>query len=1207
VSAAERDAAARRAAQTDFRRPLVLEAGAGTGKTAALVARVLAWTLGPGWERHAARLAAEPGEAAPERIAAVVLRQVVAITFTEAAAAEMASRVGKALLAIAERKPLPVGVLEEALPPDAALRASRARALLGALDQLGVRTIHAFCRRLLAEHPLEAELHPRFEVDADERRQKQIAREVLEAALPAWLEGSRELRTLARAGVGPPELEEALLELLRAGVPPEALDADPLAPERVAALHASLDARLRAFLSAEGGRLAAGTRAKKEAEAAAWIGRLRERVARVEATRAGLEALLVWLEGDEIERARKFVGAWANGDFSKSGGGALGADAPAVQACAAALLPALDHLAQLEPVRLDAARRLLGPLLRDTDRALRRAGVATFPMLLRHARDLLARRPDVTRRLRARIDQLLVDEFQDTDAIQCDLVRLLVLDAPEAEQPGLFLVGDPKQSIYGWRDADLGAYDAFVARVRAAGGEVAPLVVNHRSAPPILAEVERVVAPVMRREPGLQPEFVPLLPSPGRAADTGFARGDAAPVEHWVSWRWDAGTGAPATTRAGEAAELEARAVAADLVRLHRDHGVPWREVALLFRGGTELETYLAELRAAGVPFAVEGDRSYFQRREVVEAAALVRCVMDPNDQLALAALLRSALVGAPDAALIPLWAKHLPAAMAELHGRDPEALAALAALVAEAAKDVPADVPGIERVAGWEHSLVSAARALALARASFEDDPADVFVERLRTLFAFEAGEAARYLGPYRVANLDRFFRDLLEALRAGEGDPRAVLRALRKDVAELREVAEGRPKEAIEDAVQVLTIHKAKGLDFAHVYVLQLHKGRGSGEKTRAEELAGGWEYALLGARTLGYAEVQARREALEEAERVRTLYVALTRARERLVMAALHGESAAAGRDDSHAALLAERRGGRPDLLAAMPELAARGASHLDDADGVRWVFPALRRDPAPQPGRGRQPVFAPEAVRAQAEALCAARAVAQAESERAFHAPVSAAAHEAAVARARDAREADEGLEEGLRARARSPLPRDAALAVGTALHRALERLDPAAADPAAERARLEAGLADELVLALPAEQRAAALARAGALLDRFLSGPLGARLRALAPHVVARELPVLLPPDPADAGGPTGFLAGAIDLVYVDPETREWVVADYKTDAIASADELEQRVRDHALQGAPYTRALCDALGLERPPRFELWFLDLERVVQAPAG
>ena len=154
--------------------------------------------------------------------------------------------------------------------------------------------------------------------------------------------------------------------------------------------------------------------------------------------------------------------------------------------------------------------------------------------------------------MRRGLRQLLVDEFQDTDRVQCDLVGYLAM-GDDGRRPGLFLVGDPKQSIYGWRNADLAAYEAFVGQVREAGGQVHALVVNHRSAPPVLDEVARLVGPVMEETPGLQPRFEPLLPSPANAEAPGFADGERAPVEHWVSWSFDAG-GTPEETRtaAGE-------------------------------------------------------------------------------------------------------------------------------------------------------------------------------------------------------------------------------------------------------------------------------------------------------------------------------------------------------------------------------------------------------------------------------------------------------------------------------------------------------------------------------------------------------------------------------------------------------------------------------------------------------------------------------
>src|SRR5262249_5826692 len=146
------------------------------------------------------------------------------------------------------------------------------------------------------------------------------------------------------------------------------------------------------------------------------------------------------------------------------------------------------------------------------------------------------------------------------------------LDGAKADRPGLFLVGDPKQSIYGWRNADLEAYERMLARVREAGGSVGTLRVNHRSVPAILREAERVIAPVMVRRPNLQPTFDALVASEAREAAPGFAAGGRAAVEFWLPAACD--RGAPRQTRAFEAAPIEARALARDLRELHDAHGV---------------------------------------------------------------------------------------------------------------------------------------------------------------------------------------------------------------------------------------------------------------------------------------------------------------------------------------------------------------------------------------------------------------------------------------------------------------------------------------------------------------------------------------------------------------------------------------------------------------------------------------------------------
>ncbi len=1180
MSAAQADARARRIAQRGFATPLVLEAGAGTGKTAVLVARVVAWCLGPGWERNAARLADAP----EDRVAAETLRRVVAITFTEAAAAEMEARVHDALLQI-EGGALPIGLDEDALASlGAEVRSARARWLVASLDQLGVRTIHAWCRRLLAAHPLEAELHPRFDVDADGRRQRAVVREVLERRLAEAYEGEdlADHLALALENLGPDRIEEALVYLVEQGVPAEALAREPFDSEALEALRARFREACAELLRAGGPDLRGLSRSPRARELVELAVAADERLG--DAAPAELPPLVEIAAGFEVPH-RKLLGEWARGRLAKEVEAAVGDRQAAFAAAAGVLQLRLAHLARLEPESLARARRVLGPLLAEASRELRARGVESFDALLQDACRLVG--SSAAARIRGEIDQLLVDEFQDTDGTQCEILRRLVLRAPAEERPGLFLVGDPKQSIYGWRRADLAAWYDFVAEVEAAGGERHPLVVNFRSVPAVLGEVERLVAPVMEERPRVQPRFQALEACPRLAAEPGFVAGGRAAVEHWVSWVWDAEAGRRAPVRSRDATELEARAIAADVAALNRDHGVAWNEVALLLRSLGELDVYLGELRAAGVPYVVERDRTYYQRREVIEAQALVRAVLDPLDAVALVALLRSAWVGVPDAALPPLWRQELPSRMAGVHDARDGTRREIARWVTAAARAMPRDVPGLDRVEGWEHSAVAALEAVGALREAFDREPADRFVELLRGALASEPSEAARYLGGYRLANLDRFFRDLVEALEETGGDASAVLAHLRRAVTDEREAEEGRPRDARDRAVHVTTIHKAKGLGFGHVYLAQMHKGEGrdDAQAPRAALRAGRLEYALFGWPTPGFDLAREAEGTVRAAERVRLLYVATTRARDRLVLCGAPQE-----RGGASFAALARPRCAELDLEAWMGELAARQEPARVDAEGVRWRFPALDASLAAPVERDapRDERWDRDATLASIGRLAAARARAREHEARPFSEPASAK-----EAPGEERRPPDAGA-------------REAAMLAGVALHAALEHLDPLAGvedQRAVGRERIARVVAE----AGSPELREDAQGRAVEELERFLGGPLRDRLRALAPHVVARELPVLLAPD-ADARA-VGFLSGKLDLVYRDGAGAEaaWVVADYKTDRVEGTTETLQRAAGYRRQGAIYTRALREALALPREPRFELWFIHSGQIHTVPAA
>ncbi len=1207
------DASARHAALTDFSRPMVIEAGAGTGKTATLVGRIVAYAMGPGWietqERHPA--------ADYRGVARRLLNTIVAITFTEAAAAEMAGRVAEALAQIAVRREAPLGMATvfESISDD---QVERAAALANAVDHLEITTIHAFCRRILAAYPLEAGLHPRLEVDADGTLTSELVHDAVERWLVARFapaevgvlepEAAAEhqaMLALSAQGLGPTDLVAALTELLGSGLRRDALGdggEEPFRDEAVAWVLDELHGRLQELLSLCDAVLVGNTNDLIAHQVTGALRALNEALFERSAGLAGLALVQQTIDrefDDPIdEHMRRY---WARGE-GRSGEekACFRGRSHLLRTLTLELREALFFVEQLNPALVAAARKVLNPLLLDARERQRAAGFLSFDQLLEKAFDLITKRPDVARALRSEISQLLVDEFQDTDDLQCHLVRHLTTGD---NAPCLFVVGDPKQSIYGWRNADMAAYQGFVDRlVRDAGARHLRLYVNYRSVPAILDEVNRTVAPVMVPVEGLQPAYAELVAarSTPDAAPT--------PVEHWVIWPNGERRG-----RVGAVNDFEARVLVADLIRL-RDQGTSLSDVGLLFRSTTDLDIYLGELRQAGVPYVVERDRNYFKRREVIDATALVRAIVDPTDHLALLAALRTIWVGVPDAALIPLWTRGFPGLVSRLGGQDEALLAQLDAVTDDAARAVEriVDVPGLKTTQGFERPLQRFLRALSQLRRALDEVAADRFVELLRDLLLVEPLSGARYLGAYRVANLERFFSDLVAALEAKGADPNAIIRRLTVAVRKRRDAEEAKLDDPSTEAVRVMTVHRSKGLAFHHVYVLQAQKTTGAPNRGRQLDGANtgvhrdpeaGTSYRLMGLATPGWFAHVARRARVEAAERVRLLYVALTRARDRLVVSGRLGEPATIPWHQARtlAELVAQREGGIPTVSELERDVREAGqGGDRAEALGATWVLPWLRLGPGPRraaavprpavDSNGRRPPLDPDE--------CAARAA------RSWSGTASGRAHDDTTDRAvegdapaRDAPvrglslEQDEALDDNERARA-----------VGTAVHWALEHWELSA--PVADGlARAKEAMPRVLGRLLAQTHLPVATAYAHRILEKLATSDLLQRLRELDADVVAHELPVLLPAIEG-ADEPVGFVSGAIDLLYIDPATNEWVVADYKTDRIHDAAALAAKTRTYRHQGAVYQRAVRDAFQLDHLPRFELWFIDVDQIVVA---
>ena len=1144
------DAEARRVARTEFVRPVVLRAGAGTGKTAALVARVVAWVTGRGWDRSAGALGSE---ASPTLIAGRTLGRVVAITFTEAAAAEMAERIAVALHALGHDQ-AESGIVLSELHADAS---SRARCLLPAVDQLEVRTIHAWCRKILAQYPLEARIHPVFDVDASGDRVARLVRRTVEEQLSQGIEGEQSeiILSLFERGISPADIESAVTRLVA-----EAIDFDECTKytfniNDIDASWLRIRNAVTALIDHIGDALD-GIRAPNATALLAGLIGLRDGLnpgESVQTVQSVMDACL-----PEKLRAH-MVKAWVNDKGGKAETAALEATGFGLAALALEVRHGLVCIGGLDPHGYQLAQRVIGPAVKAVQAAMVSQGILGFSDLLVRAARLLKNQGLATA-LRSRIDQLLVDEFQDTDPRQCDIVRAIALQGGHAQRPGLFLVGDPKQSIYGWRSADLSAYEDFVAEVIANGGVEHGLIQNFRSTAQLLEVVDRCMAPLFRPIQGVQPSHESLIAARGK--------GDDVPaLEAWVSWTWT--DGVPDAVQSAEAARwVEADALADDLVRLQGE-GVCLSEVGVLFRSTTHLQVYQWALRDAGIPYEVSRDRNYFKRKEVVESIAMIRAVLDPADTLALVSFLRSPMVGVPDAALMPLWAAGFPGAWARL-SEDTIDLCVDAVTSADShTRQIETHVSGLDELRAWSHQLKAVVRSVAGLRSAFKTTPEDIWVDKLRSELLPDVLGAVAYQGVYRVANLEQLFRLFCEQLKECSGNVRSVLAGLRDAIARQRDAEESRPS-GNRSAVQLMTIHKSKGLAFGHVYLVDLHHRFRVNTVSKGTEVSGKHGLQLAGLWPPGFDRVWTRAKRVEEAERVRLLYVAMTRARDRLVLMGAWPQTL---RGLDRPKMIVDLLGASQPPLSSPVEIAATLGPMTDqvDANGVRWVFPGKLGRKAPGQGtlvggRGSAETGG-VALRPTAEVSLEA---ARARQSRPWSMGPSSAGEDTVVTTG-------------------GSTSRDDALVVGTAIHKLLEDLAKGSSD--LSDAALNAAICWVSGNVAPS---AKAWTRACALRDVLVDGALMHRLGLI--EVLGTEVPMLMT---ADLEGPTSAWTGSIDLIYRCPETHKIVVADYKTDHIGSRDPSAVAAH-HAAQGRVYTQAVKQALGLDVQPVFEVWLVEIDR-------
>jgi ATP-dependent helicase/nuclease subunit A len=897
------DGEARQRIRTDLDATLVVEAAAGTGKTTELVGRILSLL--------------SSGRAS--------LSRLVAVTFTEKAAGEMKLRLRSEI--------------EKARALAASNETERARldAALAELEEARIGTIHGFCADLLRERAVEARVDPQFEVAAEDEKERLYGESFerwFQTILADPPEGVRRIlrrRSRDRDSLGPRlVLKRAGADLIEQRDFIGAWRRDPFDRE------VSIDNVVERLSKLGTYVTQADVKDDYLVQNLAHVRRFVSELVAKEAVRGsrdydGLEAELRDLIKGKPGKTWNWKGnsrGFRNATLRRE------------------ILDQRDRLREdlgrlLDVIDADLASclyRELRPLVTAYEELKTRCGKLDFLDLLLLTRNLLREDRTVRNELQQRFSHLLVDEFQDTDPLQADILMLLSADDPKEREPNLarpiagklFVVGDPKQSIYRFRRADVALYEATKKRLVSAGAEVVHLTTSFRSVPSIQEAVNGAFEPLMQgSDDGSQASYVPLKPF--RDEPEGRPTIVALPVPRpYSDW------GKIVKFRIEESIPDAVAAFVAFLIdksgftiteRERPTEKVPVqaRHVCLLFKrfqqfGEDVTRPYVRALEVRHVPHVLVGGRSFHAREEVMAIRNALLAIEWPDDELSVYATLRGPFFAITDDALLAFRYQH--ARLSPLRSFKEEELNPLTRDVAEALA-----------ILGRLH------------RGRNRRPIADTLTRLLEATRA-HAGVAIWPTGEQSLGNLLRVL-DLARRFEAsGATSFRSFVTRLEEE-AERGGAAEAPVVEEGTDGVRIMTVHKAKGLEFPVVVLVDPTAPLHSRQPSRyIEPEKGLWAMPLAGCAPVELLEKRDDVLRHDKEEAVRVTYVAATRARELLVVPvvgdAFAGDEAASGWLDAlHPVIFPkpmDRRSSRPapgcppfgdDSVAMRPQSIDRGA--------------------------------------------------------------------------------------------------------------------------------------------------------------------------------------------------------------------------------------------------------------------------------------
>ena len=703
------------------------------------------------------------------------------------------------------------------------------------LEAAHVSTIDAFCNRLLKENALAAGVDPGFEI-LDETEGRDLLQSAIESVLAeAFKEGGEPLRAFLGS---------------YAATAARSARGDPLTLlDDLAALVWSIRSYgAEPFL--------------REAEAPLTQLAVKLRELGFAKKRADLAEIAASLESASPDSPRKAAALIGRAQLATAKIYKRGKIKHLVAEVKDHLLPECKAAA-VSAVNAEARQWLLNVtrrILASFESAKRAAGRMDFDDVLAKAADLLGsgRGPEL------HFEHVLIDEFQDTNPLQIRLVERL-LDAHGAQRPVRFVVGDINQSIYGFRHADQNVFREYRERIESSGGEVVRLTKNFRSRPEVLSAVHRVLP----GGPGSGVERHHL--------DSGNVFPDTKQPSVEVRIVTDGGKDAP--EREGLLLARRLHALKRELQLADRGSGpaasrpMRWGDVAVLTRTHARAAQLATALREGGVPCQTSGGRSLFQAPETAELAAFLRVMRNPRDEISLAAVLKSPLCGIDDATLLLLK-------------RDRRNLA-------DALANGTSSRSSIGETA--EGQLRRFLKILADCRTDREIVPVRFLLARALSACGYRSFLSQAEDGPRALGRLDRLLDWIGRREEQGTFGIDDVSRALDQAI-ESRAASRAVPDGSRDrQAVEILTMHGAKGLEFPVVVLASLQSSaRGPNPGLQFSERHG------IGARwrdpfddgptadaAYRTADLDVKRREREEADRL--FYVAMTRAEEHLILGA------------------------------------------------------------------------------------------------------------------------------------------------------------------------------------------------------------------------------------------------------------------------------------------------------------------------------